>query len=292
MALNTIAETLDQTRNQAGAGDADLHHDRSATRDRGHHEVYVAKPRAGIRRANRIPTARSRWSSRPIMSTPPSTRPPMAAMTWTTARCSTSWIPMAALCSISPTTTTSATLATRLKSLIPVRFPFAQMAALGLGARRGRGRSQCHSCGTVRRFQGSIPVQVAAGRQLYAHACASCHGVHLEGQAHWDRPGADGYFPAPPHDATGHTWASDAQLHELTAHSVYAYAAPGSSGSPTAAFAGTLVRCRDRRCHRLYQQQLATSLQAYQRVLNPQGIHFNDLPPGWKFPPTRPFHGR
>lgn len=36
--------------------------------------------------------------------------------------------------------------------------------------------------------------------------CASCHGAQLQGQPNWRERGADGRLPAPPHDASGHTW--------------------------------------------------------------------------------------
>lgn len=47
---------------------------------------------------------------------------------------------------------------------------------------------------------------VAAGRSLYRTHCASCHGINLEGQPDWQTPLPSGRLPAPPHDATGHTW--------------------------------------------------------------------------------------
>ncbi|MCC2688952.1 MAG: cytochrome [Rhizobiaceae bacterium] len=47
---------------------------------------------------------------------------------------------------------------------------------------------------------------IAQGRQLYAGMCASCHGAKLAGQPGWDRPLPSGRMPAPPHDASGHTW--------------------------------------------------------------------------------------
>ena len=50
------------------------------------------------------------------------------------------------------------------------------------------------------------PAAVAQGRALYAENCASCHGAALEGAPDWRSPGPDGLMPAPPHDATGHTW--------------------------------------------------------------------------------------
>ena len=48
--------------------------------------------------------------------------------------------------------------------------------------------------------------QVTRGTALYADACASCHGAQLEGQGDWRKPNPDGIYPAPPHDADGHTW--------------------------------------------------------------------------------------
>lgn len=50
------------------------------------------------------------------------------------------------------------------------------------------------------------------GQTLYAEQCASCHGANLEGQPNWRTPDANGVLPAPPHDASGHTWHHDNQL--------------------------------------------------------------------------------
>ncbi|QUS37375.1 c-type cytochrome [Falsirhodobacter algicola] len=44
------------------------------------------------------------------------------------------------------------------------------------------------------------------GAALYQQNCASCNGAELQGQPDWRSPGPDGRLPAPPHDATGHTW--------------------------------------------------------------------------------------
>ena len=55
----------------------------------------------------------------------------------------------------------------------------------------------------------SDPDVVALGRAIYSESCASCHGANLEGQPNWRSPGQDGQLPAPPHDATGHTWHHD-----------------------------------------------------------------------------------
>ncbi|WP_226689771.1 c-type cytochrome [Ruegeria arenilitoris] len=50
---------------------------------------------------------------------------------------------------------------------------------------------------------------VAIGQIIYAEQCAACHGARLEGQPNWRIRGEDGLLPAPPHDATGHTWHHD-----------------------------------------------------------------------------------
>lgn len=48
-----------------------------------------------------------------------------------------------------------------------------------------------------------------SGRALYVEHCSPCHGVDLEGQPEWRSPDANGLYPAPPHDETGHTWHHD-----------------------------------------------------------------------------------
>jgi mono/diheme cytochrome c family protein len=47
---------------------------------------------------------------------------------------------------------------------------------------------------------------VERGKVIYAQYCASCHGANLEGQPTWRERLPNGRLPAPPHDATGHTW--------------------------------------------------------------------------------------
>ncbi|WP_299361156.1 cytochrome c [uncultured Paracoccus sp.] len=47
---------------------------------------------------------------------------------------------------------------------------------------------------------------IELGRQIYAERCAACHGAELEGQPDWKTPLPSGRLPAPPHDASGHTW--------------------------------------------------------------------------------------
>lgn len=64
---------------------------------------------------------------------------------------------------------------------------------------------------------------VAVGERVYAAECAACHGAELEGQPDWRERRADGRLPAPPHDATGHTWHHpDGQLFDLTKRGIAA----------------------------------------------------------------------
>ena len=59
--------------------------------------------------------------------------------------------------------------------------------------------------------------EIEAGKVLYGLHCASCHGAKLEGQPNWQTRKSDGRMPAPPHDASGHTWHhSDDQLFNIT----------------------------------------------------------------------------
>ena len=59
--------------------------------------------------------------------------------------------------------------------------------------------------------------ELALGQEVYAANCASCHGANLEGQPDWRRRNENGRMPAPPHDASGHTWHhADRQLFTIT----------------------------------------------------------------------------
>lgn len=62
---------------------------------------------------------------------------------------------------------------------------------------------------------------IAAGKSVYDENCASCHGKNREGQANWQQRASDGYLPAPPHDASGHTWHHpDAYLFAITKYGI------------------------------------------------------------------------
>ena len=83
--------------------------------------------------------------------------------------------------------------------------------------------------------------QVARGKPVYDLHCASCHGAKLEGQPNWRQKLANGRFPAPPHDETGHTWHhADSLLFNITRNGIEAYA-PAGYQSDMPAFRGRLT---------------------------------------------------
>lgn len=58
--------------------------------------------------------------------------------------------------------------------------------------------------------------RLEAGRRIYQVHCASCHGERGEGAPAWQRPNEQGELPAPPHDASGHTWKhADGMLYRV-----------------------------------------------------------------------------
>jgi mono/diheme cytochrome c family protein len=82
---------------------------------------------------------------------------------------------------------------------------------------------------------------LAKGRAIYAQYCARCHGANLEGQQNWQTPLPSGRLPAPPHDATGHTWHhSDRMLFEITKRGTAAVVGGGYE-SDMPAFEGVLT---------------------------------------------------
>ena len=48
--------------------------------------------------------------------------------------------------------------------------------------------------------------QLDMGKQIYARHCARCHGEQGQGAANWTKRDADGFYPAPPLNGTGHAW--------------------------------------------------------------------------------------
>jgi len=89
---------------------------------------------------------------------------------------------------------------------------------------------------------GSDAFALMEGENIYKAECANCHGKKLEGQPDWRTRRADGKLPAPPHDASGHTWHHPmAQLFAITKHGMVPPNAPAGYVSEMPAFAGKLT---------------------------------------------------
>jgi mono/diheme cytochrome c family protein len=85
------------------------------------------------------------------------------------------------------------------------------------------------------------PGKLSLGKNLYEQHCAACHGAKLEGQPSWQKKLANGRFPAPPHDDSGHTWHHpDAVLFGITKNGLVPPYAPQGYESDMPAFAGKL----------------------------------------------------
>ena len=53
--------------------------------------------------------------------------------------------------------------------------------------------------------------QFTAGQRLFQKNCAVCHGKNAQGANDWRQPDAQGKYPAPPLNGTGHGWHHSAQ---------------------------------------------------------------------------------
>ncbi|NMG73806.1 c-type cytochrome [Aromatoleum diolicum] len=83
--------------------------------------------------------------------------------------------------------------------------------------------------------------QVVRGEALYRQHCAACHGAQREGQPEWRRRLANGRLPAPPHDASGHTWHHPNELLiNIIRDGMVPPWAPDGYASDMPAFAGKL----------------------------------------------------
>ncbi len=97
---------------------------------------------------------------------------------------------------------------------------------------------------------------VALGQGLYASRCASCHGQKLEGQPNWRERHSDGLLPAPPHDATGHSWHHpDKVLFQLTKFGVQPFAGPDYRSAMPAFQKSAEIRQRQDAINRASRQQ-------------------------------------
>jgi mono/diheme cytochrome c family protein len=84
--------------------------------------------------------------------------------------------------------------------------------------------------------------RVLAGQPIYDRHCAACHGANLEGQPNWTTRLPSGRMPAPPHDASGHTWHHPSDiLFALTKYGLQPPHAPANYASDMPAFGNVLT---------------------------------------------------
>jgi S-disulfanyl-L-cysteine oxidoreductase SoxD len=118
-------------------------------------------------------------------------------------------------------------LCTRLAALLAT---VAALSACDSGAGKG-----------ALRLQPQDPQVLALGAQVYTAHCAACHGAQLQGQPDWRTPGPGGLLPAPPHDASGHTWHHpDQLLFDITKYGVARAAGLKNHASGMPAYEGVL----------------------------------------------------
>jgi mono/diheme cytochrome c family protein len=123
------------------------------------------------------------------------------------------------------------------RSWLPFVIGLLAVLAVGMIALNIRGRAGQAQVGTA---NANDAQQVALGRQVYGQQCASCHGANLEGQANWQTELPGGGRPAPPHDASGHTWHHpDQLLFDIVKRGGRASSPPGYKNNMPA-FGGTL----------------------------------------------------
>ena len=87
-----------------------------------------------------------------------------------------------------------------------MRHAAGRCARTGIACALALTLAACERSGSGGLLRAEDPQVLAVGKQVYQARCATCHGAHLEGQPNWRTRDAAGRLPAPPHDATGHTW--------------------------------------------------------------------------------------
>lgn len=108
------------------------------------------------------------------------------------------------------------------------RRGWAWIAVLALGVGAALGWQQIAGSSRADWIETSDRAVLAEGRAVYERQCASCHGAQLEGQPEWTKRLPSGRLPAPPHDASGHTWHHpSAVLFDIVKEGVGKYAPPG-----------------------------------------------------------------
>ncbi len=93
----------------------------------------------------------------------------------------------------------------------PMRRPFFLMMAFFLTACNAPEDGTSATAGgdgdrSTARTSWARPVASARGRALFERHCAVCHGADAQGAVGWRRRDAQGFWPPPPLDGSGHAW--------------------------------------------------------------------------------------
>jgi len=129
---------------------------------------------------------------------------------------------------------------------------------------------------------------VGEGRYTYFHACATCHGRRLEGQALWQLQDQYAGRRAPAHDSSGHTWQhADEDLFHITKFGRFA-SVPPDAVSYMPAFEHVLTDYDILAAIAFIKSRWPLGLRVSQSMLNPS---FAGMPPNsdkvhWTLPPN------
>ncbi|MEN8171167.1 MAG: cytochrome c [Pseudomonadota bacterium] len=90
----------------------------------------------------------------------------------------------------------------------------------------GTASAQPQEPATVATERNTDFAQVSRGGNLYQKNCAECHGANGQGDPNWRQRDAEGLFPAPPLNGTGHAWHHPQKM----LHHVIKNGSPGGQG--------------------------------------------------------------
>jgi mono/diheme cytochrome c family protein len=89
-------------------------------------------------------------------------------------------------------------------------YPIVIITLIGLTACSDQDGRDAHTQKTqakqVQVMRNQDATQIQRGRQLFLQNCTVCHGVNAQGAPNWSQPDANGKYPAPPLNGTGHAW--------------------------------------------------------------------------------------
>lgn len=91
-----------------------------------------------------------------------------------------------------------------------IDWPWIRLVAIAClvlsGCDVGRGPAGVETLAGSNAVRNYDPQQLALGQRVFARHCAICHGANGEGAPNWRQRDADGFFPPPPLNGSGHEW--------------------------------------------------------------------------------------